>query len=95
MALPSWLLTPGTVLLRRHVRNKGDPFAIQWSFVEGDPTFSLARLPNGRIIYGGTLIAATTAWGSWPLNFTASVERAFFLLSLLRVLDAALCLCRW
>jgi len=41
------------------------------------------------------LIAATTAWGSWPLNFTASVERAFFLLSLLRVLDAALCLCRW
>jgi len=26
MAFPSWLLTPGTVLLRRHVRNKGDPF---------------------------------------------------------------------
>jgi len=25
MALPSWLLTPGTVLLRRHVRNKGLP----------------------------------------------------------------------
>jgi len=42
----------------------------------------------------GTLIAATTARGSWRSHFTASVERAF-LLSLLRVLDTALCFCRW
>ena len=42
----------------------------------------------------GTLIAATTAQGSWRSYFTASVERAF-LLSLLRVLYTALCFCRW
>ena len=34
-ALPSWLLTPETVLLRRHVRNKGDRYAIQWSLWKG------------------------------------------------------------
>jgi len=32
---------------------------------------------------------------STPLYFMASVERAVLLLSLLRVLDAALCFCRW
>ena len=78
---PSWLLTPGTVLLRRHVRNKGDPFCDPVELVEGDPTYSVVRLPDGRLIYRGTLIAATTAWGSWPSYFTASVERAFLLLS--------------
>jgi len=63
MALPSWLLTPGTVLLRRHVRNKGDPFCDPVELVEGDPTYSVVRLPDERLIYRGTLIAATTAWG--------------------------------
>jgi len=33
--------------------------------------------------------------GSWPSYFMASVERVVLLLSLLRVLDAALCFCRW
>jgi len=31
MALPSLLLTLETALLRRHARNKSDPYAIQWS----------------------------------------------------------------
>jgi len=42
----------------------------------------------------GMLITATTAQGSWPLHLMASVERTV-LLSLLRVLDTALCFCRW
>jgi len=33
------------------------------------------------------LIGATTAQGSWPLYFMASVERAILLLLLLHVLD--------
>jgi len=48
MALPSWLLTSGTVLLRRHVRNKGDPFCDPVELVEGNSTFSVVRLPDGR-----------------------------------------------
>jgi len=71
------------------------PFAIQWSLWKGVPLIRFLRLPDGRLIYRGTLIAATTAWGSWPSYYTASVVRAFLLLSLLRVLDAALCLCKW
>ena len=47
-ALPSWLLTPGTVLLRRHVRNKGDPFCDQVELVEGNATYSTIRFPDGR-----------------------------------------------
>ena len=38
MAQPSWLLTLGTVLLRRHVRNKGDPICDPVELVEGNPT---------------------------------------------------------
>ena len=48
MALPSWLLAPGTVLLRRHVRNKGDPFCDTVDLVEGNPTYSIVRLLDGR-----------------------------------------------
>jgi len=46
MALPSWLLTPGTVLLRRHVLRKGDPFCDPVELVEGNPTYSVVRLPD-------------------------------------------------
>jgi len=48
MALPSWLLTPGTVLLRRHVRRKGDPFCDPVELVEGNSTYSAMRLPDGK-----------------------------------------------
>jgi len=48
MALLSWLLTPGTALLRRHVRNKGDPFCDPVELVEGNPTYSVVRSPDGR-----------------------------------------------
>ena len=47
-ALPSWLLTPGVVLLLRHVRNKGDPFCDTVELVEGNPTYSVAHLPDGQ-----------------------------------------------
>ena len=46
--LPSWLLTPGTVLMRRHVRNKGDTFRDPVELVEGNPTYSVVRLRDGR-----------------------------------------------
>jgi len=48
MALPSWLLTPGTVLVRRQVRSKGDPFCNPVELVEGNPTYSVVRLPDGK-----------------------------------------------
>ena len=48
MALPSWLLTPGTVLLRRHVGREGDPFCDPVKLVEGNPTYSVVRLPDGK-----------------------------------------------
>ena len=48
MALPSWLLTPETVLLRRHTRNKGDPLCDPVELMEGNSTYSAVRLPDGR-----------------------------------------------
>jgi len=38
-ALPSWLLHPGPVLLRRHVRKKGDPLCDPVELVEGNQQF--------------------------------------------------------
>ena len=83
MALPSWLLTPGTVLLRRHVRNKGSPFCDPVELVEGSPTYSVVRLPDGRLIYRGTLIAATT------------VDLRILQRILQRVLSEPSCCCRY
>ena len=48
MVLPSWLLTPGTVLLRRLVRRKADPFCDPVELMEGNPTYSVVRLPDGK-----------------------------------------------
>ena len=47
-ALPSWLLHPGPVLLRHHVRNKGDPLCDLVELVEGNQTYSVIRLGNGQ-----------------------------------------------
>ena len=46
-ALPSWLLHPGPVL-RRHVRNKGDPLCDPVELVEGNQTYSVIRLGDGQ-----------------------------------------------
>ena len=48
MALSPWLLTTETVLLHRHVRNKGDPLCDPAELVEGISTYSAVRLPDGR-----------------------------------------------
>ena len=47
-ALPSWLLHPGPVLLRRHVRNKGDPLCDPVELMEGNQTYSVMRLGDGQ-----------------------------------------------
>jgi len=47
-ALPSWLLHPGPVLLRRHVRNKCDPLCDPVELVEGNQTYSVIRLGDGQ-----------------------------------------------
>ena len=85
-------------LPRRSTRSRKTPdrygfnVASIWTGVIVEMRVLLPRRFN--LFIRGTLIAATGARGSWRLYFTASVERAF-LLSLLRVIDTALCFCRW
>jgi len=47
-SLPNWLVNPGTVLLRRHVRNKDDPFCDEVYLIDANPSFARVRLPDGR-----------------------------------------------
>ena len=47
-SLPNWLVNPWTVLLRRHVRNKGDPLCDEVDLVDANPSFARVRLPDGR-----------------------------------------------
>ena len=47
-ALPSWLLHPGPVLLRRHIHNKGDPLCDPVDLVESNQTYSVIRLRDGQ-----------------------------------------------
>lgn len=46
---PSWLLTPGPVLLRRNVRNsKYEPLVDEVTLLEANPEYAFVRLPDGR-----------------------------------------------
>ena len=48
-AIPSWLSTPGPVLLKRHVRNsKYDPLVDEAELIEANPQYAHVRLCNGR-----------------------------------------------
>ena len=48
-SLPSWLATPGPVLLRRHVRtNKYEPLVEEVQLVEANPQYAHVRFPDGR-----------------------------------------------
>ncbi|CAB0007380.1 unnamed protein product, partial [Nesidiocoris tenuis] len=48
-ALPTWLASPGTVLLRKHVRaSKYDPAVEQVELVEANPHYALVRFADGR-----------------------------------------------
>ena len=46
--LPTWLTTPGTVLLRKHVRNKDDPLVEEVELLESNPLYAHIKYPNGK-----------------------------------------------
>lgn len=49
VALPSWLSSPGKVLLRRFVRrSKYDPLVDEVELIEANPMYAYIRYPNGR-----------------------------------------------
>jgi transposase InsO family protein len=48
-SIPSWLCTPGPVLLRRHVRhNKTDPLVDEVELLQANPQYAHVRYPDGR-----------------------------------------------
>ena len=48
-SLPSWLATPGPVLLRRHARtNKYEPLVEEVQLLEANPQYAHVRFPDGR-----------------------------------------------
>ena len=47
--MPSWLSTPGQVLLKKHVRkSKYDPLVEEVELIEANPQYAHVRHPNGR-----------------------------------------------
>lgn len=48
-ALPSWLMSPGPVLMKRNVRfSKYEPSVDEVELLEANPSYSFVRLPDGR-----------------------------------------------
>ena len=48
-SLPSWLVLPGPVLLKKFVRNKqDDPFCEEVELIEANPNSALLRFSDGR-----------------------------------------------
>lgn len=49
VSLPSWLSSPGPVLLRRHVRqSKYEPLVDEVELIEANPQYAHIRFPDGR-----------------------------------------------
>ena len=49
VSIPSWLTTPGPVLLKRHVRNsKYDPLVDEVKLLEVNPQYAHVQFPDGR-----------------------------------------------
>ena len=47
-SLPAWLLTPGTVLLKRYVRSKSDPLVDPVQLLSANHNFAFIRHADGR-----------------------------------------------
>jgi len=47
-AMPTCLISEGSVLLRRHVRSKNDPLCDEVLLLEANPSYAHIRYPNGR-----------------------------------------------
>ena len=47
-SLPTWLITPNTVLLKRFVRNKSEPLCDEVELLDANPKTALVRSPDGR-----------------------------------------------
>lgn len=48
-SLPTWLSTPGPVLMKNHVRgNKYEPLVQEVELIEANPEYAHVRLPDGR-----------------------------------------------
>ena len=48
-SLPTWLTTPGPVLMRNHIRtNKYEPLTREVELLEANPDYVYVRLPDGR-----------------------------------------------
>jgi len=48
-SIPSWLATPGPVLLKRHVRSsKFEPLVDEVELIEANPNYAYVRFPDGR-----------------------------------------------
>ena len=48
-SIPTWLMTPGTVLLKQHVRaHKCEPLVDEVELLEANPQYAHVRLPDGR-----------------------------------------------
>ena len=48
-SVPTWLCTPGPVLLKRHVRHsKAEPLVDQVELLQADPQYAHVRYPDGR-----------------------------------------------
>ena len=47
-SLPTWLITPNTVLLKRFVRNKSEPLCDEVELLDANPKTALVRFPDGK-----------------------------------------------
>ena len=76
LSVPSWLLYPGKVLLRRHVReSKYDPLVEEVDLLETNPQYAHVRLSNGRETTVSLRHLAPSSNNQIPDTLTGSLPR--------------------
>ena len=78
-SLPSWLTTPGPVLLKRHVRNsKMDPLVEEVDLIEANPRYAYVSFPDGRHSTVATKHLAPKGERSAPMDFAVGEDNESF-----------------
>lgn len=75
ISIPTWLSTPGAVLLKRHVRqNKTDPLVDEVELLEATPHYAYIKYPDGRETTVSTRHLAPAYRDKDPLDMNIKVD---------------------
>ena len=73
---PIWMTEPGSVHVRKHVRDKYDPVVEEMYLLNGNPNYAVVRSPEGREVTVSLRDIAPTPPGPGEANESQSLSQS-------------------